>query len=190
MRIRRNKNIQDDESLPMTPMIDIVFQLLIFFLLSAKFIALEGQLASYLPKDKGLSTNPEPLVLTQVSFDLIWEDVGGGRVVCRTMDYREPGTDERKNVHVFHDWEADASGYYRYGSSRDLVKFEYTVPNFDEIEEYLKYRKKTYIDPKGTGIPVTVQFDGKVSVQVVTTLLDICTRLRITDFTLTAKELD
>ena len=51
--------IQDDEAaeeptLNLTPMIDVVFQLLIFFMVAAKFKTLEGKLLAYLPKDKGL----------------------------------------------------------------------------------------------------------------------------------------
>lgn len=46
MRIKQNKRVIEESELDMTPMIDIVFQLLIFFLLSAKFISLEGQLSS------------------------------------------------------------------------------------------------------------------------------------------------
>jgi biopolymer transport protein ExbD len=43
-----------DPELSMTPMIDCVFQLLIFFMLTGKFVSTEGKLAAYLPKDKGL----------------------------------------------------------------------------------------------------------------------------------------
>ncbi len=47
----------------MTPMIDVVFQLLIFFMLSMHFKEVEGKLLSQLPKDKGLAPshvlNPE-----------------------------------------------------------------------------------------------------------------------------------
>jgi len=39
----------------MTPMIDVVFQLLIFFMLSMHFKEVEGKLLSQLPKDKGLA---------------------------------------------------------------------------------------------------------------------------------------
>ena len=39
---------------PMTPMIDIVFQLLIFFMLTMQFKEVEGKLISQLPKDRGL----------------------------------------------------------------------------------------------------------------------------------------
>ena len=43
----------DPEDLNMTPMIDIVFQLLIFFMLTLQFKEVEGKLMSVLPKDKG-----------------------------------------------------------------------------------------------------------------------------------------
>ena len=39
----------------MTPMIDVVFQLLIFFMLTIEFKQLEGKLAAYLPKDVGVN---------------------------------------------------------------------------------------------------------------------------------------
>ena len=39
----------------MTPMIDVVFQLLIFFMLTIEFKTLEGKLAAYLPKDVGVN---------------------------------------------------------------------------------------------------------------------------------------
>ena len=42
----------------MTPMIDVVFQLLIFFMLTIKFKVLEGKLSAYLPKDVGVNDSP------------------------------------------------------------------------------------------------------------------------------------
>jgi biopolymer transport protein ExbD len=44
----------------MTPMIDVVFQLLIFFMLSMHFKEVEGKLLSQLPKTKGLESTPVP----------------------------------------------------------------------------------------------------------------------------------
>lgn len=41
----------------MTPMIDVVFQLLIFFMLSMHFKEIEGKLITTLPKDKGLANS-------------------------------------------------------------------------------------------------------------------------------------
>jgi biopolymer transport protein ExbD len=45
---------QQDE-LPMTPMIDVIFQLVIFFMCSGHFKQIEGKLMSYLPPDKGFA---------------------------------------------------------------------------------------------------------------------------------------
>jgi biopolymer transport protein ExbD len=45
---------KDKAELSMTPMIDVTFLLLIFFMCACKFKTFEGKLAAYLPKDKGL----------------------------------------------------------------------------------------------------------------------------------------
>ena len=45
----------ENEGADMTPMIDVVFQLLIFFMLTMQFKEIEGKLLSQLPKDKGLA---------------------------------------------------------------------------------------------------------------------------------------
>jgi biopolymer transport protein ExbD len=55
---RKRRALPEDikrEDLNMTPMIDVVFQLLIFFMLSMHFKEVEGKLLSQLPKDKGLA---------------------------------------------------------------------------------------------------------------------------------------
>ena len=48
----------DDTEMNMTPMIDIVFQLIIFFLLSLKFKEIDRRIESMLPKDRGLAPTP------------------------------------------------------------------------------------------------------------------------------------
>lgn len=61
--------------LPMTPMIDVIFQLMIFFMCSIHFKSLEGKLYSYLPKDKGMNltvvTDP---ILDEVRIALIFNE--------------------------------------------------------------------------------------------------------------------
>lgn len=46
--------------LQMTPMIDVTFLLLIFFMCTIKFKVLEGKLSAYLPKDVGVNSDPAP----------------------------------------------------------------------------------------------------------------------------------
>ncbi len=54
-RRRRATEVEAAMDLNMTPMIDVVFQLLIFFMLTMHFKEVEGKLLSQLPKDKGLA---------------------------------------------------------------------------------------------------------------------------------------
>lgn len=44
--------------LNMTPMIDVVFQLIVFFLVSMKFKTLDMKIEAFLPKDRGLASTP------------------------------------------------------------------------------------------------------------------------------------
>lgn len=61
--------------IPMTPMIDVIFQLIIFFMCSIHFKSLEGKLYSYLPKDKGMNmtvvTDP---ILDEVRISLVYNE--------------------------------------------------------------------------------------------------------------------
>ncbi len=49
----------DETEMNMTPMIDIVFQLIIFFLLSLKFKAVDRRIDSALPKDRGIQATQQ-----------------------------------------------------------------------------------------------------------------------------------
>lgn len=51
----RRKAELKDVVLDLTPMIDVTFQLIIFFMLNIKFKVLEGKLATELPKDVGVN---------------------------------------------------------------------------------------------------------------------------------------
>lgn len=57
---RRRKSQVDDSpaGFDMTPMIDVTFQLLIFFMLSMSWKEVEGRLVSHLPQDQGLMSSP------------------------------------------------------------------------------------------------------------------------------------
>ncbi len=49
----------DDAGLNMTPMIDIVFQLILFFLFNLRFKSLDFRIETQLPRDRGLAATPE-----------------------------------------------------------------------------------------------------------------------------------
>ena len=68
-----NKMAAEKADMDMTPMIDVTFLLLIFFMCTLHFKTLEGMLQSYLPKDQGMQkTNPvrdpqEPITIKSSS---------------------------------------------------------------------------------------------------------------------------
>ncbi|MEO1698553.1 MAG: biopolymer transporter ExbD [Planctomycetota bacterium] len=53
------KIADEKHELEMTPMIDVTFLLLIFFMCTLKFKVLEGKLGAYLPKDVGAQSTPQ-----------------------------------------------------------------------------------------------------------------------------------
>jgi len=57
---------------PMTPMIDIIFQLLIFFMLMPSFQSHEGHLTTNLPKDQGPNRAPQEN-LERIKIELLDE---------------------------------------------------------------------------------------------------------------------
>jgi len=69
------KEMSEDEcELEMTPMIDVTFLLLIFFMCTLKFKTLEGKLAAYLPKDVGVNQmQAEPIEKVEIRLDVVKE---------------------------------------------------------------------------------------------------------------------
>ncbi len=61
MASSNQRAMKRDITMEFTPMIDVVFLLLIFFMCTLKFKILENKLATYLPTDKGLNTHFEEL---------------------------------------------------------------------------------------------------------------------------------
>jgi len=57
-------------TMDLTPMIDCVFLLLIFFMVSMKFRVLEGKLVTELPKDRGVNAGEIIDVLEKLEIDI------------------------------------------------------------------------------------------------------------------------
>jgi biopolymer transport protein ExbD len=75
MANRRKRKMQEatenDADMEMTPMIDVTFLLLIFFMCTIKFKTLEGKLSAYLPKDVGVNTSPaEPIEKVEIKMQV------------------------------------------------------------------------------------------------------------------------
>ena len=192
------KEQQEEDRPNLTPMIDIIFQLLIFFVLTAKFVAFEGQLQAFLPKDRGLSSSSSPDVPTGVTMHLSWSD--DGRVICQTHDYHMEDVtqeiyrfpDDRNTRQTTEGWMT--SGPFGPKADGPPVEYDYAAPSFVEVERYLKYREDAYQARGGVGskgLPVEINFSGEVPWQMIVNIIDICSRLGITDLALTgADDLD
>jgi biopolymer transport protein ExbD len=104
----------------MTPMIDVVFQLMIFFMCTIKFKTLEGKLSAYLPKDVGVnSSDATPLEKVDIIVKMITE--GSKR-------------------HPFKDVPWSGQGPFKYGPDR-VVSYKVgskEVRDLQELKERLK----------------------------------------------------
>jgi biopolymer transport protein ExbD len=66
----------EETQLNMTPMIDICFQLIVFFMLTLKFKSIDKRFETELPKDRGPSTSAAVLTpLTEITVKLFRKDV-------------------------------------------------------------------------------------------------------------------
>ncbi len=67
----KNKEMAESTfELDMTPMIDCVFNLLIFFLCNINFKLLEGKIPAYLPKDVGVNATPIDKQLEKIEIQI------------------------------------------------------------------------------------------------------------------------
>jgi biopolymer transport protein ExbD len=157
MKERLRETVEEEMKLDMTPMIDVVFLLIIFFL-CIDFKVLEAKLPAYLPKDVGAhSTEVEPQEKLSI------------RVVCDSFGNKlpRPGskTAYRLEGHTIH-WEVGPE------KVREVAKL------VSKLEEIFRDPSKRQTDPK-TGerkpmsvviepLPLTTYGDVATTVDAVT----------------------
>ena len=161
---------QDDPKLEMTPMIDVTFLLLIFFMCTLKFKTLEGKLSAYLPKDVGVNTmQAEPIEKVEI---LVRVRVPGTRL-------KPMGGD------VYRPYEASDTGRFVYGKDRVL---EYSVANYktQKLEDLGKKLKSIYDQRKANHeekVPSTIDARVGTVYQDITGVLDVAIEAGFTDIT-------
>ena len=74
---KKKSAVEEEVEMNMTPMIDVTFQLLIFFIITLKFKLLEKKLNSYLPTDFG--TNASPQIVEEVFVTVKMKQRKGSR---------------------------------------------------------------------------------------------------------------
>jgi biopolymer transport protein ExbD len=77
MKIRHSTSTGEDKiELQMTPMIDIVFQLLVFFIMTFKIVAQEGDFNIKMPLAAMAAANPDPNLAPPIKLYLTSDAVG------------------------------------------------------------------------------------------------------------------
>jgi biopolymer transport protein ExbD len=76
----------EEVEMQMTPMIDVTFLLLIFFLCSIKFKLLDGKLAAYLPRDVGVNATPIDVELLKIDIRMEVANNSDGFIVTVNDD--------------------------------------------------------------------------------------------------------
>lgn len=203
MRFSTGRN-SHEIAVDMTPMIDVIFQLALFFVFSMKFAAFEGQIQAYLPRDRGPAPEQTTAEPSPVNLFLAWDSAGGGKVLCRAEKFIDSAGRVSDNylfpMEAGVTVEAGSSGKPRarteariQGPTRDhQVTYDFAAPEWPLVETYLRERKAAAdkLDRRGTGLQVTVSFEKKVPWQATANVLDICTRVKITNFALSMTEIE
>ena len=95
MNFRKNENSQEEENFQIAPFIDIVFLLLIFFLLTARLEAEERQINLDLPSAS------EGKLKWRLTNELVINVNQSGRVTVRDYEYKvDPKLGERSLTHL------------------------------------------------------------------------------------------
>ena len=87
--------VSDEENpvaINVTPLVDIIFCLCVFFMISFKFKQIEGKFDTWLPKNKGAEGMPLKAVITEIRVALLWDDTKSA--VIRKIGTRIVAEDE------------------------------------------------------------------------------------------------
>ena len=98
-KIKASQAQEANMELNMTPMIDVIFQLMIFFMCSIHFKSLEGKLYAYMPRDKGrpIENYRPPPPIDEVRIRLAYSEASPlmARVRVGEIDFRDWDSLER-----------------------------------------------------------------------------------------------
>ena len=99
MKVRHNKGGGDEKiELQMTPMIDIVFQLLVFFIMTFKIVSQEGDFNIKMPLAAPAAGAPDDLQIPPIKVRL--RAGGGGLLAGMSLNERGVGTMEALRLEI------------------------------------------------------------------------------------------
>jgi biopolymer transport protein ExbD len=157
----------------MTPMIDCVFLLLIFFMCATKFRMPEGALSSWLPRDRGTASSQKPVMDRGCRISLQRE---GDQILCWADEVTIPFVRQYAQDSV--------------GISQADFEAEYGIqgPDLGALEDQIAKRKAAYRGVAAKGMPLIIDFMPNVPARYVVDVMNICKRLEIEDVAVAAPE--
>ncbi|MHC4935140.1 MAG: ExbD/TolR family protein [Planctomycetota bacterium] len=174
-RKRRKKDAEEiSAELDMTSMIDVVFLLLIFFMCATKFKQPEGELTTYLPRDRGTSGG-SPVVDPGCRITIYKE--GSEIVAWRGNNSRIPTRSSVNEADDLQSAQADYEDHY------GLIG-----PDLDILRQQIQLRKDTYIGGSADGLPVIIAADENVPTMYTVAVVDICKEIGIRAISFAAPE--
>lgn len=167
-RARRGSLSGEDEGgkLDLTPMIDAVFLLLIFFMCSMEFRAPDALIKAFLPKDRGPNQQSPDEIRPDVRIKLLWIDPTTLRPTA------DPDAGEvvlKVGSHIY----ADAEGR----------------PDYEALyRELVKLRETARRGPTAESLPAIIDARGQVPYQHVVSALNACVKAKLTEVSFAAPE--
>ena len=167
-------SLEEEPKLPLTPMIDVVFQLLIFFMFTMRFSGGEGWLESQLPTNRGLGyEGTPPITLQEVRIKLLWALRGNWGVLLREPSQDPDGNKGMTVLKV-------SKTYFMKPNGR---------PDWDRLLAALKRAKAKYRPSKEyPTLPVIIEGYKMVEFQNVVSALNTAIKAGITEITFAAPE--
>jgi len=175
MARRKSRAAELEElELELTPMIDIVFLLLIFFMVATKFKSSEGMIKCFLPKNRGQGTGTPTIDLNEVRIKCLWYD-GAGRAT---------DADEGYVVLKIGDELFNSAGEIESASIPEKS------PVWPALYTKLVAFRDGYKGDGEEGLPVIIDARKQVPTRFVVLVLNEVVRAQITDVTFAAPEID
>lgn len=171
---QKKEYTEETPELPLTPMIDCTFLLLIFFMLAARFRSEEGKLQAHLPKDRGQGKGDATKDMQEVRVKLLWYSPDGrdkytgldGRLILK-VSTRE------------FEWTRDMEGNPQ--------------PDWAALQQYIEQKKTAYRPPSENPSktqPVIIDARPFVPFYWVVRALNTLVEAGIKDITFAAPEIE